>query len=622
MKNTLLLMTEIDIFERLCTPKNGIDMETVHEKCHLLQKKIECLLVILGREQLNVQHRLCEVRDRLENLCFHVAVVGEYSTGKSSFLNAILQKEVLPTALEECTAVVTRIRHDDAEGIRIESIDQAGQRQSVAEDALFDVLTFSSAEQTLEEVLIHTPFAGEFEKKVDFVDTPGVNDPSMKGDEVTLKWLPKADAIIFLTHCMQAFKKSEIDFLRTYVSKQDVSRFLFVIHASDLIEQEEDRIAIKNRFLENVGEAFSQSPLFFVSSHQALDGIEENDSELFRASGLPAVQSAIRNIIMQERGDKQLQVFEKQIDLLKEDILQYLQTQLRSVTVEEELREKIVTRKKRSIERAKEEQVVLHENLRVGIQAIQEYMNQQVSQQLEVLRNDLHALSDDDKQVLLRRAQEKTQDHIRSLNRFVQEELRTKIHGLQHDLSRRIFRLLGEIDSDFSDVLPEPIHIDWRDLVAIHTTTEEIERKERDYTLERSSDNATWFGLGTGAMLGAALLGPLGFLAGAAMGGACGNEFSGGYRSFWRTIKEKVQVNRANGSETAKAIQGQMKSSLAYSLKAIHMRMTAEIDVVIHNKLEDVRQRIMQFENQQQEHVQDLVAQELLRQKIQQIHEI
>ena len=205
-------------------------MSSLHTERLALQTKLNTLLSILGKEHVFLQHRIRETQRRLSDLRFHVAVVGEYSTGKSSFLNAMLQDEILPTALEECTAVVTRIRHADVETPMIETMDQTGQKKSIQMDALSTALTFSEAqEQELAEVIISLPLQGEFEKQVDFIDTPGVNDSSMRGDAITLKWLPQADAIVFLTHCMQAFKKSEIDFLSNHVAKQDISRFLFIV---------------------------------------------------------------------------------------------------------------------------------------------------------------------------------------------------------------------------------------------------------------------------------------------------------------------------------------------------------------------------------------------------------
>ncbi len=54
--------------------------------------------------------RLRDVADDLRNLFFMVVVVGEFNAGKSSFINAILGDELLPTGITPTTEVMPKIR--------------------------------------------------------------------------------------------------------------------------------------------------------------------------------------------------------------------------------------------------------------------------------------------------------------------------------------------------------------------------------------------------------------------------------------------------------------------------------------------------------------------------------
>ena len=57
--------------------------------------------------------------DRLNDKIFRLAVVGEFSSGKSTFINAIIGKDVLKHAATETTATVTHIYNVPADDNRL-----------------------------------------------------------------------------------------------------------------------------------------------------------------------------------------------------------------------------------------------------------------------------------------------------------------------------------------------------------------------------------------------------------------------------------------------------------------------------------------------------------------------
>jgi hypothetical protein len=62
---------------------------------------------------------LAELRARLLAGRLHVAVLGQFKRGKSSFLNALLGEAVLPTGVVPLTAIATFIRWAAAPSIRV-----------------------------------------------------------------------------------------------------------------------------------------------------------------------------------------------------------------------------------------------------------------------------------------------------------------------------------------------------------------------------------------------------------------------------------------------------------------------------------------------------------------------
>ena len=74
------------------------------------------------------EHDFQRIIDRLLDDSFRVAVVGEFSSGKSTFLNALLGKDLLKHGAKETTATITEIHNGNSEGI------SAAQRQAYYEE--------------------------------------------------------------------------------------------------------------------------------------------------------------------------------------------------------------------------------------------------------------------------------------------------------------------------------------------------------------------------------------------------------------------------------------------------------------------------------------------------------
>ncbi|MDE0564898.1 dynamin family protein, partial [Exiguobacterium sp. B2(2022)] len=56
-----------------------------------------------------------ELLDRMMRSTFTLAVTGEVSAGKSTFLNGILKEQTLPTQMKETTALITKIKKGERE---------------------------------------------------------------------------------------------------------------------------------------------------------------------------------------------------------------------------------------------------------------------------------------------------------------------------------------------------------------------------------------------------------------------------------------------------------------------------------------------------------------------------
>lgn len=560
----------------------------------------------LRKEHPNLQQRIEQLIHKVENLKFHISVLGEFSTGKSSFINAILGEEILPTALEECTATITKISCSMTKDNECSVHFDDGTVKSVSLSSLETQLTFVNEDaNNITEVAIKLGQIASpvLANDVVLVDTPGVNDKDKTGDAITNQWLPQSDAVIFLTHCEQSFKESEMQFLLEKVSAVDVSKFIFVIHAADLIDSDKDRRSLTERFKSLLGDKFPHQQAIFVSSHDALDGIEESDNDLYERSGIPHVQREIVNMIIQGSGQNQLNQVKEQFQILKQDAIRYLSETVRALEVEDSLRQKMIDRKNRSILWAQNEHQRLHQELKQQMQQARTPIIDEINNSTKDLAQRLNSLDSKTELQTLQSAQQLMQENATRLSNGVQSSIRSGVTEIQENLSKRVFRIIGELDSDLSMTqLPAPPNVDWKSFVQVHTTVEEIERQEREY-VSGSNDNAVVFGAGAGAMLGAALLGPLGFLAGAMMGGSLANEHHG--RTLWKTVVEKVKKNKANGDKASQDLKRHLTQSVNAAFQRLTQNMSIEIDAVMHSKIESIEDQLQELEKAKSSSLQD-----------------
>ena len=72
-----------------------------------------------------------EVLHRIENDSFTVAVVGEFKRGKSTFINALLGVDVLPTDVLPCSATLNRVSYSLTPRINL-AVSATNWRSTVA----------------------------------------------------------------------------------------------------------------------------------------------------------------------------------------------------------------------------------------------------------------------------------------------------------------------------------------------------------------------------------------------------------------------------------------------------------------------------------------------------------
>ena len=218
--------------------------------------------------------------------------MGEFNHGKTTFVNALLGEQALPTGVTPTTAAIHHIRW----AIKPEAtvVSSSGERRPIPFDEAkrFAVGGGASSEE-VDYLEIGYP-APLLEERILLVDTPGVNDLSNQRADITYSYIPRADAVLFLLDAGQILKESERVFLNDKLLKASRDKIVFVITKWDLLSVEEQREALA--YAKNHLSALVKDPVvFLVSSETALGGHRE-------ASGLPELVAHLRRFLAEERG--------------------------------------------------------------------------------------------------------------------------------------------------------------------------------------------------------------------------------------------------------------------------------------------------------------------------------
>lgn len=215
---------------------------------------------------------------------FRFVVVGEFTRGKSTVINALLRDRVLPSAVEPTTAVLTKVAGGGSKSFKL--LHRNGrQDQEITFEQFCDLVApllprrndrdqCQRYEQRLKdlrdlsmvEMCCSAPICNE---GVEIIDTPGTNDLDPLREQITYDYIPRADAILFVLSARTPFTKSESDFLVNRVLKSDVARIFFLLNFSDTLSKD-DLETVRHKCLNDLSNVVKQPRLFPVSARTAL----------------------------------------------------------------------------------------------------------------------------------------------------------------------------------------------------------------------------------------------------------------------------------------------------------------------------------------------------------------
>lgn len=203
------------------------------------------------------------------NELLEVNVVATMSAGKSTLINALLGRKLMPSKQGACTATITKIQDDDDKTFKATVYD--GNHTEIEHYSVLDYKTMTALNKNSEVSEIQAfgdiPFVSSDEVSLVLIDTPGPDNARDKRHGlVTAKALDQSSKmlVLFVMNGGKLHDEAQDAFLRKIAKsmsvggKQSRERFMFVINKMDAYDEEDDDIANETipdtiKYLEDMG---------------------------------------------------------------------------------------------------------------------------------------------------------------------------------------------------------------------------------------------------------------------------------------------------------------------------------------------------------------------------------
>jgi small GTP-binding protein len=205
---------------------------------------------------------------------FLLVIVGEFNSGKSAFVNALLGADVAEEGVTPTTDRITVLRH--------------------AEETL---------ERTRKDGVLERGYPNEFLREISIVDTPGTNAIIRHHEELSRGFVPRSDLVLFVTSAERPLTESERGYLE--LISDWGKKILLVINKADLLADEQKREEVRSFVDGGIRSALGLTPpIFFVSSLLARKAKKSTNAMerdvLMRASGFAELEAYVTDLLDEE----------------------------------------------------------------------------------------------------------------------------------------------------------------------------------------------------------------------------------------------------------------------------------------------------------------------------------
>lgn len=233
---------------------------------------------------------------------FRLLVLGDMKRGKSTFLNALIGDNLLPSDVNPCTAVLTILRYGLEKKVTIYFNDGKSPQQLDFQSFKYEYTIDPAEAKKLEQeqklafpdvdyAVVEYPLT-LLQKGIEIIDSPGLNDTEAR-NELSLGYINNCHAIMFVMRASQPCTLGERRYLENYIKGRGLTVF-FLINAWDQVREslvdpdDTEELAASEGKLRRVFKAN-------LAEYCAVDGQEVYEERVFEISSIQALRQRLKN---------------------------------------------------------------------------------------------------------------------------------------------------------------------------------------------------------------------------------------------------------------------------------------------------------------------------------------
>lgn len=330
-------------------------MQTVENNYDIYNTKKDELIQLIKRanqavEKLGIPslaNNLNKTSEKLSNSTFKIMVVGDFNSGKSTFINGLLGDYVLPTDVLECTAVITEVKyskekyailhfknpvpeHTNYDYVTPKAKAHIDKYQGknipelkLAIEEIDEFLVIQRDQETMEakDAVNESPFermelfwpCDLCEKNVEIIDSPGLNATEAK-EKITIDYLNKIDSLVFVLSALKLCADNEIRFINEKLLVRGFEHTFFLVNRLNQIngnrnESAEDGrkkvlLDAKNRLRNKT--KFGDAGIVGVNAYHAEQGRVNHDQFLVDDSQIAQFEQQLSEFLTKDKGKVKL----------------------------------------------------------------------------------------------------------------------------------------------------------------------------------------------------------------------------------------------------------------------------------------------------------------------------
>ena len=262
-------------------------------------------------DMAETENKINQLESLVQSDSFKVLVLGEFKRGKSTFINAMLGDEILPAYARPCTAIINEVKWGEPRRALLHPAKttenaEVLQPQEVPVEQLEEYVVIQDDVSELhgnryDRVELFWPLA-LCQNGVEIIDSPGLNEHDIR-QKVTMDYLSRVDAVLFVLSCEALASKSELDVVDNILKPTGHEDIFFICNRFNMIRAKE-REDVRQYGISRLAPRTKRGAerVFFISALDALEGRIENDGERVTKSGMLEVEQELERFLANERG--------------------------------------------------------------------------------------------------------------------------------------------------------------------------------------------------------------------------------------------------------------------------------------------------------------------------------